>query len=63
MWGLTGGHGCGAPCPRGSLIAALHSSWLCEEGLEPGFLHHLTRLWKITCYSRRCLTAPVQFSQ
>lgn len=38
-----GGAGCGAQCPRGS-AAALFSSRLCGEGLEPGFPHCLTRL-------------------
>lgn len=62
MWGLIEGMTLG-PCPRGLLIAAFHSSRLCGEGLEPGFPHRLTRLWKITCYSHCCLAAPVQFSQ
>lgn len=57
-----GGAGCGAQCPRGS-AAALFSSQLCGQGLEPGFPHHLTRLRKITCYSHCCLAASVQFSQ
>lgn len=34
------------------------SSWLCREGLKPLFPCRLTRLWKITCYSHRWLSAP-----
>lgn len=39
------------------------SPWLQAEGLKPVFPRRLTKLWKITRYSRRCLAAPVQFSQ
>lgn len=62
MWGLTGGDGCDA-CVQEACSQRLSTAPGSAVGAGNRLSAPPDKTLEITCYSHRCLAAPVQFSQ